>query len=310
MVLSKPVSLLRLAVQLLLDFEGLHRDEVGVLDSLEEVDRTKCCNYRAKFSYSLTSALRSRSFGKSKVVDRATPTSMSVALSPTLTGFSSMVKVIIWKELPVARDDEIIVPSALVGIKEIGDEFVFRRPQLKDFSEENIEREPKSTLYEGYNWERHRVVLGHDGVLLPGQPKSLTISYNDSYFFSVILHWIWMTQAIDLWISKDDALTRPNFWTKAPYSCSSTSQFQLKIGVVVGIVESSQTVTVKEFEPEALVESGVAHQKDNSARKSMCKIKQVLTERDIEEPDSSRNTQTSNIILSREPLSANLFTQC
>ncbi|KAF5945144.1 hypothetical protein HYC85_015372 [Camellia sinensis] len=42
---------------------------------------------------------------------------------------------------------------------------------MKDFSEKNIEKERKFTLYEGYDWKRHRVVLRHDGVLLPSQPK-------------------------------------------------------------------------------------------------------------------------------------------
>ena len=43
-----------------------------------------------KFSYSLISAFRLRSFGMSKVVERVTPTSRSFALSPALTGLSSM----------------------------------------------------------------------------------------------------------------------------------------------------------------------------------------------------------------------------
>ncbi|GMP79382.1 hypothetical protein CsSME_00034952 [Camellia sinensis var. sinensis] len=42
---------------------------------------------------------------------------------------------------------------------------------MKGLSENDIEREPKSTLYEGHYGERHRVLIKHNGVLLPCQPK-------------------------------------------------------------------------------------------------------------------------------------------
>ncbi|THG21150.1 hypothetical protein TEA_017746 [Camellia sinensis var. sinensis] len=91
-----------------------------------------------------------------------------------------------FQELLVARDDEIIVSGALVGIREVGDEFVFRRPRLKDFSEEDVKRKPNTTLYKGYYWERHGVVFGHDGVLLPSQPEMNIGRMANSYLKDMI----------------------------------------------------------------------------------------------------------------------------
>ncbi|KAF5943983.1 hypothetical protein HYC85_018060 [Camellia sinensis] len=42
---------------------------------------------------------------------------------------------------------------------------------MKDWLERDVEREPKSTLYEGHYRERHRVPIRHDVVLRPCQPK-------------------------------------------------------------------------------------------------------------------------------------------
>ncbi|GMP99246.1 hypothetical protein CsSME_00046789 [Camellia sinensis var. sinensis] len=42
---------------------------------------------------------------------------------------------------------------------------------MKDMAKKDIEREPKSALYKGDYWEGHKVVVGHDGVLLSCQPK-------------------------------------------------------------------------------------------------------------------------------------------
>ena len=41
------------------------------------------------------------------------------------------MEVFIWGELPVLRSNEIIIPSSLVGVKEVGNDFVFSGPQLK-----------------------------------------------------------------------------------------------------------------------------------------------------------------------------------
>ncbi|GMQ09386.1 hypothetical protein CsSME_00052780 [Camellia sinensis var. sinensis] len=104
--------------------------------------------------------------------------------------------VFIWGELPVPRSNEIIIPSSLVGVKEVGNDFVFSGPRLevvnvvgydtidgsigidgklhrvqlvimKYFTENDVEWEPKSTLNKGYHRERHGVISRHDGVIIP-----------------------------------------------------------------------------------------------------------------------------------------------
>ena len=38
---------------------------------------------------------------------------------------------IVWLKLPVTRNDEVIIPRSLFGVREVGNDFVFRGPQLE-----------------------------------------------------------------------------------------------------------------------------------------------------------------------------------
>ncbi|GMQ09733.1 hypothetical protein CsSME_00053002 [Camellia sinensis var. sinensis] len=43
---------------------------------------------------------------------------------------------------------------------------------MKDLEKKDVEKEPKCALYKSDYWEGHGVVVGHDGALLPSQPKT------------------------------------------------------------------------------------------------------------------------------------------
>lgn len=41
------------------------------------------------------------------------------------------MEVLVWSELPVPRGNEIVIPSSLVGVREVGDNFVLCGPRFK-----------------------------------------------------------------------------------------------------------------------------------------------------------------------------------
>ncbi|GMP55765.1 hypothetical protein CsSME_00020489 [Camellia sinensis var. sinensis] len=96
--------------------------------------------------------------------------------------------------------------NSLVGVREVGNNFVFSGPRLevvnvagydtingsigideklhwvqlvimKYFTENDVEWEPKSTLNEGYHRERHGVISRHDGIIIPN------IGFQEEVFF-------------------------------------------------------------------------------------------------------------------------------
>ena len=41
------------------------------------------------------------------------------------------MEVIVWLKLPITQNDEVIIPRSLVGVREVGNNFVLCGPRLK-----------------------------------------------------------------------------------------------------------------------------------------------------------------------------------